>query len=202
MKKKLLMAVVTAATLGASASALAATPGFYLGGQIGWANTHYGAGDFTNGNLSVTSANTDANGFSYRPYVGYMFNPNWAAEFGYTGYKNADFTNTFVRGTNQGSGDVAQNAWDLVAKGIIPLADNFNVFAKAGLAYVESDNNGALSNINYQNASNKFRPTVGAGIGYEFNTNVGTDITYTHIFEGNGINNVDAVYASASYYFG
>jgi hypothetical protein len=205
LKKKLLVTTILAGVAAVCmGTAYAAAPGFYIGGQIGYSNTHYGASDFT----SMTSSNVKSTGFGYRPFIGYQFDQNWAVEGGYTGYADAKFRNiqlaagnTVAGGaTTLADGKVRQYAWDLVAKGMWPFDNGFGIYGKAGAAYVRQTSadgmNGVYSDVN------KWRPTAGIGGSYDFNQNVTADISWARVFKGSGIENADLIAAGVGYHFG
>ncbi len=182
LKRKLLVSAVLA-TL--SSATLAAAPGFYVGGQLGWSKADYEQAD-------------DKTGLGGRLNAGYQFDQNWSAELGYTRYANSKIKN--ARYDHKSIGDVTlkNNAIDIVAKGTLPLDNGFNLFAKAGLAYIKVKADAAVA---FED-ENKWRPTYGIGAGYDFNQNVTADISWMRVQNGGVIPNLDVVSAGIGYHFG
>jgi outer membrane protein W len=76
----------------------------------------------------VTSGKVTLNGFGYGLNVGAMFNKYFGAELNYT-----DFGTTTVKGEKK-DGKVGTTAFGLNLKGVLPIADQFNAYAKVGYA--------------------------------------------------------------------
>ncbi|CAM4431346.1 MAG: Outer membrane protein A [Legionellaceae bacterium] len=195
LKRKLLVSAILA-TL--SSAALAAAPGFYVGGQLGWSKADYSASDLS---APYSVGDVKNSGLGGRISAGYQFNQNWAAELGYTKYKNVDFNNVSNDGQVIGDLKLKHQAIDLVAKGILPLDNGFNVFAKAGVAYVKQTFDLKNPQPSLSDDEKKWRPTYGLGAGYDFNQNVSTDISWMRIQNGSSINNLDLISAGVSYHF-
>lgn len=184
------LAFTTASALCFSAAANAALPGFYVGGQVGYADTHYSTGDISN----VTSASITNTGVAGRVFGGYEFTPNWAGELGYTQFSNTKFNN--VNGTGVNS-HISQYAVDLAGKGILPLDNGFALYGKLGGAYVKANGNNGIG------TTTKINPEVGAGASYDLTPNVPVDISWTHIQKvGGNIPNTDFFAAGIGYNFG
>jgi hypothetical protein len=99
--------------------------GWYLEANLGSSTTssnHY-------------PGNVSSSGIGYNANLGYKFMPYVAAEFGYTGYAN-----TTVKTAAGNKAGIAKNyAYDLAAKGILPIYDSgFEAFAKLGLQRIAS----------------------------------------------------------------
>jgi len=173
MLKKALVAsaIATLVTIGSASIANAAVPGFNIGGQLGAGNIQLPSGSKTT--------------FAGRAYIGYLFNQYIGAELGYTGFASV---------TNAAGKNIQRNAGDLLAKGILPLAGNFNLFAKAGIAYVSPTGN---------NNSNHWLPAFGAGAGYDITQNVSADVQWLRYQKtGNSAATDDLYTVGVSYYFG
>jgi len=194
-------------------------------------------------------------GIGGRVFAGYQFIPYLAAELGFTQYGKTDFSaigltnsNTFaqelsptgipssnailVDGTNTTtnySGNVTENAIDLVAKGTLPLCYGFGVYVKAGAAYVESNryiNSNAepgtttstdpietnTTTTTYTNTNNiatlytktyqAFLPTYGAGIDYTIpKTDIDVDVSWSHVQGAGAIPNADLWALGVAYKF-
>lgn len=205
--------VDNAAQLGTSSKS-----GVYVTGQLGYANTHMGnKTDFTqigNGIIPNNAKDTNLvnNGLAGRLAIGYQFNQNFAVETGYLqlGQKNV----SGAIGNNPIKLQLRQNVIDLVGKGIYPVYDKFNVYAKAGIAYVNSPidaketTNGIPVTANLNNAVNiakhKFAPEVAVGASYDITPNVSVDTSWTHIqtIGKNRPGNIDFIAVGLGYNFG
>lgn len=216
LKKKNVVAMTIAAGLAFSAAASAMTDGAYVGGTIGYGNVH--EDNFENNTVgTITSKGSKDTGLAGGFLGGYQFTQNIAAELGYTRFHNATAHATTVTDSSSlsASGNIQTQAIDLVAKGILPLQQGFNVFGKLGVSYLmakESDNAtltvagsptvAGSGSKNYHN----FYPTFGVGVGYDVCKNVMADVSYNRIQKvGSSSNNLpstDYVGAGLSYSFG
>jgi opacity protein-like surface antigen len=220
-KKKYILPIVAMATaLGITANVNAAEAGAYVGGQLGWGNVHQG-----NYAQNTTEAVEDVGTFSShiretetgmagRIFGGYQFNQNIAAEVGYTRFHNATQTYDFTSGMDDASvrGSLKTDAFDIVAKGILPLTNGFNLYGKLGVAYLRA----AETMRVYGTDGSKFKisdnahdvyPTFSAGAGYDVTKNVTTDLSWTRIQKvGNSHNSTlpstDLFAAGVAYHFG
>lgn len=198
MLKKILVGTILA-TL--SSATLAAAPGFYLEGQLGWSKANYSTTDSDFVNAGLTSSGVDTSGLGGRVGAGYQFNQNWAAELGYTRYANVKYKNTSYSGVNYGDLTLKNSTIDIVGKGILPLDNGFNVFGKLGLAYAKVSAD-FLGSRNVATDS-KWRPTYGVGAGYDFNQNVTADVSWMRVQKGgDSIRNLDLISAGVAYHFG
>ncbi len=184
------------AALALAGSAVAATPGAYVGGQLGWGDTHV---DF---DPSATSS--DTTGVAGRVNAGYQFNNFLGAELGYTQFTTADAHGLFFHESEQ------TKAVDLVAKATLPLADGFSLFGKLGVAdeineaHINVGNN--VMSWSDQDDRNRVLPTFGAGVAYAFNEHLAGDVSWMHIQKCGSndgtINNTDLVGVGLTYSFG
>lgn len=216
-KKMVLAAAVAGLVTVGMANANAAVSGAYVGGQLGYGNVHQG--DFSNSTFptatAITSNSSSNGGLAGRVYGGYQFNPNFAAELGYTRFHNAtanqDANN--AASTFNASSTIKTDAFDLVGKGILPLQNGFSVYGKLGVAYLRAsgsqDNTtktGATTTTTSQSLdANKLYPTFGAGVSYDITSNLSADVSWNHIQKvgsNNNLANTDFVGAGLAYNFG
>jgi OmpA-OmpF porin, OOP family len=215
LNRKIMLGV---AALGLStlvvANSYAATSGYYLGGQVGYGNVHQA--DISENNMTVLMAaglqtnrftvssfgnNGKDSGVAGRLFAGYQFNPNWAAELGWSKFSNftssASLTAIDRRfgslnpvATASAKGTVKTDAVDLVAKGIYPITNGVNVYGKLGAAYVMSRaevsgsvSEGIFTVAKFEASENEHKvfPTAGAGISYDVTNNVSADLSYNRI---------------------
>ena len=231
MFKKVLSTAVLSISALAVMSANAAAPGVYISGQLGYADTHMGdksnIADI-NKNLAknnfksltikpINPRDTDLtnNGLAGRIALGYQFNPNFALEAGYLRLSSSRVAGTSYKplGVGQGTLTLQQNVIDFLAKGIIPISDKFNLYGKAGLAYVNSaisaniptipPTQGNLNGVT-DVARYKLAPEVALGVSYDLSSHVSVDTSWTHIqaFGKSRPGNIDFVAVGLSYNFG
>ncbi len=157
-----------------SAIALASASIAMAGGMTSMAassNQSSAAGVFVSGNLGYAKQDVkltggapekDTRGFAWNVNTGYQFNQYLALEAGYTRFSGIKI------GINSANVDTHLQGVDLLAKGIYPINDQFNVFAKAG-------------------AMDMFRKTTATGLGTLFHQSrivpefgIGTSYNLTH----------------------
>lgn len=152
--------------------ALENTAGFFVSGNLG-----YGKVDIKNSTIPAR----DLRGFTWNMNGGYQFCRYVAAEMGYTKFHDAANTET--------------SGWNLIAKGIYPLRDQFDIFGKAGLMRLSfKDTTGA--------SRDKVVPQFGLGGSYNINANIALSVQGLTTLAGE--NNLPATYgayAGASYRF-
>lgn len=195
--------VLTVSALGVMA-ANATTPGFYATGQLGYAYTHLK--DKLNP-LSNNKVKIDNGALAGRLGVGYQLNQNLAVELGYLQLANQNVKG--LVGVN--SVKVKQHAFDVAAKGILPINDKFNAYAKLGVAYLTTTAKGTSTPVFlYKTASgtsdthHNWAPEVGLGVSYNFTPNVFVDTSWTHIHPTgkNKPGNIDFAAVGIGYSFG
>ena len=167
--------VASLAITGFSATAYAADNGVYVEGQLGYGNVDNGSGD-----MLPFSSSAMSEGVSGRVAAGYQFNQYVAVEGGYT-MTGQDFLSS-----------VQQNAIDLEVKGILPLADKFNVFGKLGGAYVDQRSSDA----------DGVQPLYGLGIGYDISPQVSADLSWTRVVGNDSIKDSNLFAVGVAYHFG
>lgn len=238
----MLKKVITTAVLGVSAlgvmAANAATPGVYVSGQLGYANTHMANKlnlentiehilPFHDGkpilhDLSVNRISD--NGLAGRLALGYQFNQNFAVELGYLQLRDNKINASYIAGNDQvavrenAKLDLNQNAIDLAVKGILPVASNFNVYGKLGVAYLTTTATAKSSVFAPDGtkftpqftfdlpgvAKHKVAPEAAIGVSYDITPNVSVDTSWTHIqpVGKNRPGNIDFVAVGLGYHFG
>jgi OmpA-OmpF porin, OOP family len=236
--------IMTATVLGVSAlgmmAANATSNGIYVDGQIGYARTGNPKGLPTDITIDKTQK-TSKGEMVGRLAIGYQFSPNWAVELGYlqlgkqksnllistttTEYMPSPFIGVptgpipfDVTTVTKQAITINQRAFDIVGKGIYPISDKFNVYAKAGMAYLTTtvkDNNATHQVKNddgdYQNkpvsslfSKHNWAPEVGIGLTYDITPNMFIDTSITHIqpIGKNKPSNIDFATVGIGYSFG
>lgn len=143
--------------------AAAADDGWYVRGEVGRSDI---SSNSVFGNNSDTAA-------SFR--AGYYFNPNFAVEGSYSNFGNR----------SDGFGDeIGVDGWGL---GIVgkqnfgPNSTGFFIQGRAGIARVTTDVTVLGTKIGSDSSTKGY---VGAGIGYDFNRNVGISANYDYTGAG------------------
>lgn len=206
--------IIAVSVLGVSAlgmmAANATTNGLYVDGQIGYART---GNEFKGlpSDITVGKDKKSKGEIAGRLAIGYQFTQNWAVELGYLqlGQQKSNLSSSetlpvigvapdrfgilvpqvvgSITETTTEAITINQHAFDVVGKGIYPISDKFNVYAKAGMAYltttVKSD-----GNIQYQGkpvtdlfSKHNWAPEAGIGVTYDITPNMFIDTSFTHI---------------------
>lgn len=149
------------ANTSASTRSLNSTPGFYVGGQAGFAKADYGD----------SSSDSDQGGPSFRLLDGYSFNQYFAVENSYNYFptNKLNFWGYIVKEETQ--------AFDLVAKGSFPITPNLSLYGKAGPAYVMAK----IDSAYYEETASAIQLTYGAGVEVHANNAVSFNISWSQI---------------------
>lgn len=198
-------------------------------------------------NYTTFTSNCDTSNFGGKFFLGYQFNPYFATELGYNKFTGTDDKATGVNVVDQGTQDVngneqyknvtdsmnasiSEQAVDLNAKLIYPVdMSNFNVYVKAGVAYLQVDQTGSFTTTESKIYSNettsstdlnntgpaiasattvslnqdfsRLRPTGAIGAGYDFTPNMEGLIEASYIFGSSNVPDLYVVSIGASYHF-
>lgn len=237
IKRIIAVSVLGVSALGMMA-ANATSNGVYVTGQVGYAAHRMvtSAQGFQsiqpmfNGYVNAQSdvgfgkPKTSGKNLMGRLAIGYQFTPNWAVELGYLQLSKENSTINITNAitaevypypvitkTSTQAVTLKQHAFDVVGKGIIPINDKFNVYAKAGMAYVVSSVSGDSAKINGKAVSviapiakHNWAPEAGLGFTYNVTSNVFIDTSFTHIqpIGKNKPANIDFATVGIGYSFG
>lgn len=201
--KKVLFTIVTSQC---AMSAYAVGPGLYMGAMFGPA-TNDGSTQQAQVLNSPTTvpANPKSNQFASRAFVGYQIN-RWAAfEAGLTYIPSVNFT---TKGDVQTCGSTTMRVRDfeLLGKGIVPFGNTFDVYGKAGVAYVYQSTGGALNpdlseECGKTKYTSKFAPAVSVGASYALSQSWVTDISINRIMVSGILKNITTFQLGLSYHF-
>ncbi len=190
-KKILSTTVLTVSALGVMATQ-AATPGFYVSGQVGYAATHMKPHLPTGAGISLAN-----DGLAGRVALGYKITSKVALEVGYLQLPGIKFPSTKDNTTFSNE----QYAVDVAAKGMLPLTHNVDMYGKLGVAYLTTQlNNAPKEDI----AKRTLAPEVAVGMSYDITPNVSLDASWTHIqpLGNNKPGNIDFATLGVGYNFG
>lgn len=205
MKKSVvtLVAAVALTTMGmaaASTNGMAASnqtfpngnsAGIFIGGNVG-----YGEFDVSKDAGATSFSNT---GFAWNGNLGYQFDRYFAVESGYTHFAKATESDNF--GNSAKINDIY--GIDLLAKGILPINSQFNVFAKAGAMYLSAKPSVAIGNYSFVgDSTSRYVPEFGLGTAYYVTSNVAVSLQgITTLKSNNNMPATYAAYAGLSYKF-
>jgi len=170
--KKVLTGLCVAATMATvSGAALAADSGFYLLGAVGQTTSDNNKADLDSALTSVGAV-----GFSssyskptvYKLQVGYQINENFAAEGGYVGSNNATYTASGGNLAGPISASASVSGWNLTAVGILPIANQFSLLGKLGVADIRSGGSVTGPGGTASASGSKTDLTYGLGAQYNF----------------------------------
>ncbi|HLB56845.1 MAG TPA: outer membrane beta-barrel protein [Coxiellaceae bacterium] len=193
--KKVVVNIVSAAalTLGmaAATNGMAATSqnfsnhtsgngaGIFVSGNLGYGTSGYSKSYYTNSvfGSQPTSYNDDA--FAWAANAGYQFNRYLALEAGYISFGQSKATSTLpATMTNTFGG------FDAAAKGILPINNQFNVFAKAGVVDMHENVNLSSGSVSANIGNgNSWAPLLGVGTAYNINKNVALTVQDDYAFQ-------------------
>lgn len=119
--------------------------------------------------VGAGTAKTDSYETTAKVYAGYQLTPLWGVELGYNDlhrYRSSDV-----------------ESWTLAGTGTMPLAQNWSLLGKLGLA---------ANRPHFPGSENKNDLLVGIGVGYAMSRNVGVRLEYEEfgrLSDNSGINN-------------
>jgi opacity protein-like surface antigen len=180
-------------------------PSLIVGGQLGYIFQNYSTGDFNYMLKTNPQTKVRDNGFSARLYLGYDFTPNIGAEVGYlylpkVRYKINDTILFSFR----------QQLFDMFVKGSYPVNDSVSIYGKAGAAWihrnkvqtlVQTDPDPSKNKYQYYDQEDKIAPALGIGATYNYNENLGFDVTASHYFQNGVVRSVSLIGLGALYKF-
>jgi len=153
MKSAVAVLAITAAAFALPAAAQLNTSAFYVGATIGQSK-------FKNSCTGLPAGfSCDEKDTAWRLLGGYQFTPNIAAEFGYH-----NFGETKASGGGLDVKDKA-SAWELVAVGMMPIANQFGIYGKLGGHHSESKVESNVAGVGGKDTGNGL--TFGAGLQWD-----------------------------------
>ena len=168
--KKVLVGVAIAMSL-VSGAALASDEGFYVLGGVGQLT-----GNNDKAILDSALVSVGGGAFSsslskpavYKLQAGYQINKNLAVEGGYIGSSNETYVATggLLAGPVVASGKI--NGWNLTAVGILPVASQFSLLGKLGVAGIKTSVNVTGPGGTAAVGGRKTDLTYGIGAQYDF----------------------------------
>jgi OmpA-OmpF porin, OOP family len=197
---------------GMTSPSWATSPGPYFGLQLGWGRLNQGKFIARHMNRLVSNVAPDTSvhnvffsdtGRGGRIFLGYQFNRFFAAEVGYYRFSELNFdasmtTDIPLFDFNIALGlathvKVRTDAYDLVAKGMLPLTDAFSFYAKAGLVALNSEGTAVVTaktpvadvSLYAAPSVNIIYPIVGLGMNYDVTPKLSIDLSVIRIQQVN-----------------
>lgn len=185
---------------GLSINAYAVAPGFYMGIMAGPAvnNALEQSVATLSGTPATTTAKPRAQQFGTRFFFGNKLNDYAGMELGLSFFSGISYS-TDVPAAN---GLVSRvRDIDFVGKGTMSLGNQFDLFAKAGIAYAYMSNSGGLNSTGKTQYQSKFAPTLGVGGSYDLNQNWVVDLSANTLFLGGQVSRMTSLAVGISYHF-
>ncbi len=153
--------------------ALAQDMGFYLGASAGQSKAKDACSDL--GGVGFTGSCDDKD-TGWKLFAGYQFHKHFAVEGAYV-----DLGKFNAVGTASGlpvSANADAKTWQLVGVGMLPLANNFSLFGKAGVHRWDLDVRGRAGGATATASDDGTDFTFGIGAGYDFTKNLGLRVEW------------------------
>ncbi|MEN9471605.1 MAG: hypothetical protein RL214_961 [Pseudomonadota bacterium] len=204
LRKIVLTSVLASSTLAVMTANAALPSGLYVSGQVGYADTNLKS------RLSPLKSSLANDGLAGRLAIGYKLIPNLALELGYLQLSSASYNSV----KNNCTYSNKQHAVDVLAKGILPITSNVNIYGKLGAAYLTTQIQSKTTNADISTTTNlnstvgidkrQWAPEVAVGMGYDITPNVSVDTSLTHIqtIGNNRPGNIDFLAVGVAYTFG
>lgn len=221
--KKVVVNIVSAAalTLGmaAATNGMAATSqnfsnqtssngaGIFVSGNLGYGTIGNSASDYnTTGQPAATSFNHD--GLAWAANAGYQFNKYLAVEAGYISFGQSK-ANTYNTSSQAVKATDTFGGFDAAVKGILPINNQFDVFAKAGAVDMHDDLDVTGAGTTTKATGHSWAPLLGIGTSYNINKNVALTAqddyafktTYKYQGQNTRMPSGNAILAGVSYKF-
>lgn len=174
--------------------------GFYVGTELGYSNNSHTNASYQ----SIDNADLNlfgSNNLGGRLFAGYKLDRNFALEVGYN--NTVDMSGNATSGSNSAD-------WHYQVQGIdtsiiynFPLANHFNVFAKAGVGLYQADvhDEYVYSDTVIDKNQTRVVGIAGTGIEYNFRNYVGLGLSATYQTENDYIPANTLIGVRASYRF-
>jgi len=174
MEMKMKPALVAALALSASTFALPALAqmnlsAFYVGATVGQS-------EFKNA-CEGTTGSCDEKDTAWRLLAGYQVNRNFAVEAGYHDLGEAKASGAGV------SASIKTKVWELVAVGMLPIANQFSAYGKLGGYHAKSE---GTSNIGASADENNNGVTWGVGVQWDAIPNLGARLEWQQYHDVGG----------------
>jgi len=186
MKKQAMAAALAAlAVIGSTSGARAAgsDAGWYGGIRLGRSVANVGSGDIDNafsGQGLTTSSSFDRRDWTGSLFGGYRFNRNFALEGGLTRLGSFGYSSTATApAAGAINGHYAAGGAELDAVGLLPLAERWTLYGKAGLIYADTRLDASASGVSASDMHHwSTEPLLGIGASYDLTRNVAAQVEW------------------------
>lgn len=171
MKKIMAGLCVAAAMAGVSGTAMAENGKFYILGAAGQITNDSSKTEMDSLLTSVGGigfASSYSKPTVYKLQVGYQINENFAAEGGYIGSNKATYSASGGNLAGPISASASVSGWSLTAVGILPIASQFSLLGKLGVAALRTGANITGPGGTASTSGSKTDLTYGVGAKYDF----------------------------------
>jgi len=167
MKKPIILSIALVSLLAGTAYA---DPGFSLGASVGYVKVKDSDTDFS----------FDATDTGYKLFGAYTFSNYFGIEGGYIDF-GAPSDN--ILGQN---GEIDASGWNLYGVGTIPLSQNFDIFARAGVVSWDADSriDGVLVDVD---DGNDLALGIGGRLNFTDNLGLRTEFDWFDISEADNV---------------
>lgn len=169
MKKITIVLMAIAGLIGAS-TAFAGGNGWYVWGAAGQP-TNYDDKKETDRALTAIGVTGFSSSYSkptvYKLQIGNQLNEYFAIEGGYNGSNDATYTATGGNLAAPFSASGNDSGWNLTAIGILPIAKQFSLLGKLGVADMRTSTTGAGAGGVISVRGSKTEPTFGLAVKYD-----------------------------------
>ncbi len=177
MKRMTLMLAAIVGFIGAPCAFAADAPdvGFYVLGGVGRTFSNDDQQSLDNALRSVGAtgfASSTSNPTVYKLQLGYQFMKNVAVEGGYLGSTNETYNASGGNLAGPVSASVNAKGWNVNAVGILPVAPQFSLLGKLGLANLRSSATVVGPGGAASTSGSKTDLTYGIGAKYDINNNI------------------------------
>lgn len=188
--------MLVAAALGLGA-ALAGTPvlaqGPYMGASFGSVDADEGV-VFP---VLITSGTVDGKDSGVKIYGGYAFSRNFAAELSIVDLGQMTYSGSFG-GSTVTNGKVKTSGLNMSLVGIIPLSENFSLFAKGGLFAWESKASDITNGFPFSQIAEDVDISYGFGASFHFNRNFSVQVEWEQF---DAVDQISLLSAGVNYRF-
>jgi len=154
---------------------------------------------------TTTLAKPRSKQFGSRVFIGYQINPYAGFEGGFTFFSTIHYDTKGVQTCS--SPNTRVRDIDIVAKGILPFREVFDVYVKGGVAASYLTSSGAFNpstthpDCGRNTYNNKFSPTFSFGASYYVNQNWVLDASYNALLVGGQAGTMSMFGVGFSYHF-
>lgn len=199
--KKALIPAFAAAALCLMSGAQAQTPSpFYLSLDAGRSDFRIDRVEFKDlfVHEAVAVSGTDKKDTAYGIRTGYRINPNLALEIGYSDLGQASFSrfvlsecpapsNLSCLGiVESGIGTLTAAAWDISAKGTLPLSENWSTYGKIGVSTLRLKARAQTMFFHVDTAYSSTAPKLALGLAYRITPAASVHLEWNRHFKGSG----------------